>query len=125
MAMFRKARMARLEALWRRRIELLEAHRQGVWPSDVVAAKQRTLARVHRRMGIALEIPEHPTVQAAEAWLADDTPARAAADAEILRDWARQHPATLYADDGMRERIAAKLDATAHRLEARRREPDA
>ena len=109
-----------------RRLTRLEARMLGVWPAEVHAAKERALARLRLKISVALDSVGDPTFTADVVRLADDTPEQAAADTAMLQRWARQYPATLYpVDHGVRARIAAKLDAMAHRLEARRREPDA
>jgi hypothetical protein len=98
----------------RRRLERLEARTQGVWPAEVQAAKARALARLRLKISVALDRVGDLTFKADAALLAADT--------EILQRWARQHPATLYPDDGVRERIAAKLEEIARRMEAHDRE---
>jgi hypothetical protein len=85
---------------------------------DVEAAKVRVLARVRLKISVALGAVGDPAFKADEALLAGDTPEQAAADLEQLQHWARQHPATLYPEDGIRDRISAKLDEMARRLEA-------
>jgi hypothetical protein len=102
----------------RRRLERLEARIRGVWPADVQAAKVRALARLRLKISVALDRGGDPTFQADAVLLADNTLEQAAADTEILRHWARQHPVTLYPEDGVRERITAKLEEMARRLEA-------
>jgi hypothetical protein len=101
-----------------RRLARLEARIRGVWPAEVEAAKARVLARARLKISVPLDAVGHLACKADVALLADDIPEQAAADTAILQRWARQHPSTLYADDGVRERIAAKLEAMAHRLEA-------
>jgi hypothetical protein len=104
-----------------RRVEQLESQIQGRWPADVEAAKARALARVRLKISVALDAVGHPACKADVALLADDTPEQAAADREILQRWARQYPATLYPDDdGARDRIAAKLEEMARRMQAGR-----
>jgi hypothetical protein len=68
---------------------------------------------------VALDAVDDPALPAADALLADDTPEQAAADVETLRRWAQRHLATLHPVDGARERIAAKLEQMAQRLQAR------
>jgi hypothetical protein len=102
----------------RRRLERLEARTRGVWPAEVEAAKARALARVRLKISVALDRVDDPAFKAYHAFLADDTPEQAAADTELLQRWARRHPATLYPDDGVRERIEAKLEELARRLQS-------
>jgi hypothetical protein len=100
------------------RLALLEARMQGVWPADVEAAKRRVLARVRLKISLALGVVDDPAFAVDHALLTDDSAEQAAADREILQRWARQHPATLYPEDGARERITAKLEAMGRGLEA-------
>jgi hypothetical protein len=103
-----------------RRLEQLEARIRGVWPAEVEAAKARALARVRLKISVALDAAGHPACKADVALLADDTPEQAVADTKILQRWARQHPATLYPDDGARAHITAKLEEMAQRMQARK-----
>jgi hypothetical protein len=89
------------------------------WPATVEAAKQRTLARLHVRIGELTGATAHPIVRQAQAWLADDTPGQRAQDLETLRAWSRAHPELSQGTDGARDRLAAKLDTMARRLEAK------
>jgi hypothetical protein len=98
-----------------RRLEQLETQIRGVWPAEVEAAKQHSLARLKVRIGEACGTSEHPVAVAAQAQLIGDTPEQATADRELLQRWAHRYPATLYAEDGSRDRIAAKLEAMARR----------
>jgi hypothetical protein len=109
-----------------RRLERLETQLQGVWPADIEHAKQRSLARLKVRIGEACGTSEHPGVQSARTLLMGDTPEQAEADTAILQRWAREHPATLYPDDGARARIEAKLEEMARRPQSRKDddEPD-
>jgi hypothetical protein len=100
-----------------RRLEQLETQIRGVWPAEVEAAKQRSLARLKVRIGEACGTSEHPVVAAAQAQLVGDTSEQAEADRALLQRWAREHPTTLYPDDSAaRERMAAKLEEMARRL---------
>jgi hypothetical protein len=103
-----------------RRLARLEAQMRGVWPAAVEAAKARALARVRLKIAAALDAVGDARFKADAALLADDTPEQAAADTELLQRWAHQYPATLYSDSGARERIAAKLEEMAHRMQARK-----
>jgi hypothetical protein len=102
---------------YERRLQRLEQSLPR-WPSEIEQAKQRCLARLHIRIGEACSIREHPLVVKAQTELMDDTPAQAEHDRETLRRWARQHPATLYPDDGAWARITAKLEEMAQRIQA-------
>jgi hypothetical protein len=88
------------------------------WPASVEAAKQRSLARLHVRIGELTGDTEHPAVRQAQALLTDDTPEQWAQDVETLRAWSRAHPELARGTEGARERIAARLDVLARRLEA-------
>jgi hypothetical protein len=101
-----------------RRLEQLEQRIRGVWPVEVETAKARALARVRLKIATALGMVGDTRFKADTALLADDTPEQAAADAEILRRWAQRHPMTLYPVDGARDRIAARLEEMARRLQA-------
>jgi hypothetical protein len=46
------------------------------------------------------------------------TPEQATADTELLQRWAHEYPATQYPDSGARERIAAKLEEMAWRMQS-------
>jgi hypothetical protein len=102
------------------RLARLEARIRGVWPAYVEAAKVRALARVRLRISAALGLEGDPAFKADAVSLADDTPEQAEADTAFLQRWARQHPATLYPDDGARARITAKLEEMAQRMQARK-----
>ena len=101
-----------------RRLEQLETQIRGVWPAEVEAAKQRSLARLHVRISEACGTLDHPVVVAAQAQLVGDTAEQAAADRTLLQRWARQHPVTLYPDDTARARIAAKLETMARQMQS-------
>jgi hypothetical protein len=99
-----------------RRLEQLEQCIRGVWPVGVETAKARALARVRLKIATALDAVGDARFKADAALLADDTPAQAAADTELLQRWAHEYPATLYPDSGARERIAATLEEMARRM---------
>jgi hypothetical protein len=101
-----------------RRLEQLEQSIRGVWPVEVETAKARALARVRLKIATALDAVGDACFQADAALLADDTPEQAAADAETLRRWAQRHPQTLYPDSTARDRITARLEEMAQRLQA-------
>jgi hypothetical protein len=103
-----------------RRVEQLESQIQGRWPAKVEAAKARALARVRLKIAAALGVVDDPALTADHARLANDSPEQGAADREVLQRWAREHPATLYPDDGARARIAAKLEEMSQRMQARK-----
>jgi hypothetical protein len=86
-------------------------------PIAVEAAKRRGLARLYLRIGATVGLMEHPLVRQAEATLINDTPAQAEHDLATLQRWAQQHPELMRHETGARDRIAAKLDAMARRLE--------
>jgi hypothetical protein len=84
------------------------------------AAKRRALARVRLKISLALGVVDDPAFTADHALLTDDTSEQAAADREVLQRWAHQHPVTLYPVDGARDRIAARLEEMAQRMQARK-----
>jgi hypothetical protein len=85
---------------------------------SVEAAKQRCLARVHLRIGEALGKMDDPLVVKAQTLLTDDTPAQRAQDLDTLQRWSRAHPELARGTEEARDRISAKLEATARRVEA-------
>jgi hypothetical protein len=88
------------------------------WPPSVEAAKQRCLARVHLRIGEALGKMDDPLVVKAQTLLTDDTPAQRAQDLDTLQRWSRAHPELARGTEEARDRISAKLEAMARRVEA-------
>jgi hypothetical protein len=104
----------------RRRLERLEQVLPR-WPASVEEAKQRCLARLKVRIGEACGCMEHPAVVAAMASLVDDSPAQDKADRATLQRYAAQYPRRLYPpDNGLADRIEAKLEEMARRQEANR-----
>jgi hypothetical protein len=101
-----------------RRVEQLESQIQSRWPVEVEAAKRRALARVRLKIAAALDAVGDARFQADVSLLADDTPEQAAADLQALHRWAQQYPMTLHQVDSARERIAAKLEEMARRMQA-------
>jgi hypothetical protein len=101
-----------------RRLEQLEQRIRGVWPAEVEAAKGRARARVRLKIATALDAVGDAHFQDDVAPLTDDTPEQAATDLETLRRWAQRHPTTLCPVDGARDRIAARLEEMARRLQA-------
>jgi hypothetical protein len=105
-----------------RRVRKLEVEMReppGDWPAAVEAAKQYTLARAWRTLGLALDAADHPRVQWAMTLLQDDTPEQAALDLDTLQRWGKAHPDTLYpVAEGVRARFKRTLEEMARRLEA-------
>jgi hypothetical protein len=93
------------------------------WPASVEAAKQRCLARVHLRIGETLGKADDPLVVKARGTLIDDTPEQREQDRETLRQWSRAHPDLSRGSEGARDRMSARLDELARRMEAHDHEP--
>jgi hypothetical protein len=116
--------MSRLES----RLHRLEAQLQAKEPAytaavEVAWARARVGARTRRRIAEALGASEHPADQADRELLIGDTPQQAAADLDLLERWDRAHPALARGTAGTRDRMAARLEQQARRLEAHDHEP--
>jgi hypothetical protein len=104
------------------RLHQLEAQLQAAEPTytaavEVAWAQARVGARTRRRIAEALGAGACPADPADRELLAGDSPAQAAADLELLERWARAHPELARGTEGARERIAARLEQQAQRLE--------
>jgi hypothetical protein len=93
------------------------------WPASVEAAQQRCLARVHLRIGEALGKPDDPFVVKARATLIDNAPEQRQQDLETLQRWSRAHAELSRGSEGARDRISARLDELARRMQAHDHEP--
>jgi hypothetical protein len=107
---------------YQKRLQRLEAALPR-WPASVEQAKQRCLARVHLRIGEALGRMDEPLVLKAQALLTDDTPEQRVQDLDTLQRWSRAHPELSRGSEGARDRISARLDELARRMEAHDHEP--
>ena len=115
MARSLEARLARLEARARTHSD------PSTFPPEIEAAKQRCLARLYRKIATALDAWSHPRVQWAVSLLRDDTPEQSATDLATLTRWGAAHPERLTPDqEGVCNRIMAKLEEMARRMEAQR-----
>jgi hypothetical protein len=109
--------VSRLES----RLHKLETQLQAKAPTytaavEVAWARARVGARTRRRIAEALGVGACPTDPADRELLAEDTLAQAA-DLELLERWDRAHPALARGTAGARDRIAARLEQQAQRVE--------
>jgi hypothetical protein len=107
------------------RLHKLEAQLQAkeppyTWAVEVVWTRARVAARVRRRIGEMRGAGEHAADEDARTLLTGDTPEQAAADLKMLERWDRAHPQAITPEPSVRERISAKLETMARRLEAHR-----
>ena len=101
--------------LWKR-LQRLEQGlpRRGI---PVAEAKQRCLARLHVHIGEAIGCLDHPLVIDAQARLIEDIPVQAEQDRETLQRDTAAHPHLMRGRDEALDRISAKLEEVARRLE--------
>jgi hypothetical protein len=104
------ARLTRLEKA------LGPAHDPQPW-AEVDAAQRRQAARVRQRLGERLGLAaSDPWIVEAMTWLADETPARRAADDELSARWHHAHGMAAHAR-GARDRLMQRLNMMARRLQ--------